>query len=119
MLKEEKAKVDKISKQASENQEQNNLLQMRLSALKEEKEKEILEVRAQYNSIKEEVRSYERILPTHTFLTEINKSIDQLPTYEDLFMNLKEKVSQFNELTAKFEAFKKKTEESVKAFEQN
>lgn len=35
LLKEEKAKVDKISKQANENQEQNNLLQMRLSALKE------------------------------------------------------------------------------------
>ncbi len=42
LLKEEKAKVDKVSKQASENQEQNNLLQMRLSALKQEKEKEIL-----------------------------------------------------------------------------
>lgn len=53
LLKEEKAKVDKLSKQANENQEQNNLLQMRLAALKEEKEKEILEVRAQYNSIKE------------------------------------------------------------------
>lgn len=34
-------------------------------------------------------------------------------------MNLKEKVSQFNDLTAKFDAFKKKTEESLKAFEQN
>lgn len=58
LLKEEKAKVDRLSKQANENQEQNNLLQMRLAALKEEKEKEVLEVRAQYNSIKEEVRSY-------------------------------------------------------------
>lgn len=34
-------------------------------------------------------------------------------------MNLKEKVSQFTDLTAKFDAFKKKTEESLKAFEQN
>lgn len=34
-------------------------------------------------------------------------------------MNLKEKVSQFNDLTAKFDAFKKKMEESLKAFEQN
>lgn len=102
LLKEEKARVDKLSKQANENQEQNNLLQMRLAALKEEKEKEILEVRAQYNSIKEEVRSYERILPTHTFLTEIAMTIEQLPTYEDIFTGLKERIGQHTELQQKF-----------------
>lgn len=75
---------------------------MRLAALKEEKEKEILEVRAQYNSIKEEVRSYERILPTHTFLTEIAMSIEKLPTYEDIFTGLKEKIGQHSELQQKF-----------------
>lgn len=31
---------------------------MRLNELKEEKEKEVADVRAQYNAIKEEVRSY-------------------------------------------------------------
>ena len=70
--------------------------------MKEEKEKEILEVRAQYNSIKEEVRSYERILPTHTFLTEIAMSIEKLPTYEDIFTGLKEKIGQHSELQQKF-----------------
>jgi hypothetical protein len=92
---------------------------MRLSALKEEKEKEILEVRAQYNSIKEEVRSYERILPTHTFLTEINTFIDHLPTYEDIFTNLKEKIMQHSELNAKFDAYRTKMEDAISAYEQN
>jgi len=34
LLKDEKGKVDKLSKQAKENQEQSNLLQMRLAELK-------------------------------------------------------------------------------------
>jgi FtsZ-binding cell division protein ZapB len=57
------------------------LLQMRLAELKEDKEKEVAEVRTQYNNIKQEIRSYERILPTHTFLQESGISIDELPTY--------------------------------------
>jgi hypothetical protein len=81
LLKEEKAKNDKVNKQAKENQEQNTLLQMRLAELKEDKEKEVAEVRTQYNNIKQEIRSYERILPTHTFLQESGISIDELPTY--------------------------------------
>jgi hypothetical protein len=78
-----------------------------------------MEVRAQYNSIKEEVRSYERILPTHIFLTEIEMTINQLPTYEDIFVNLKQKIAQISELQAKFEAFREKSEEAVKGFEQS
>ena len=40
-----------------------------MTELKEEKDKEIESVRNQYNHLKQEVRSYERILPTHTFLS--------------------------------------------------
>lgn len=58
LLKEEKSKSDKYSKQARENQEQNSLLQLRLAELKEDKDKEVAEVRSQYNKIKEEIRSY-------------------------------------------------------------
>ena len=47
-----------MGRQAKENQEQNVLLQMRLNELKDEKEREVGEVRAQYNKIKQEVRSY-------------------------------------------------------------
>ena len=68
---------------------------MRLNELKEEKQKEVSEVKTQYNKIKEEVRSYQRILPTHTFLSECGISIAQLPTYEDIFTNFKEKVSLY------------------------
>lgn len=94
LLKEEKNKSDKFSKQAKENQEQNNLLQLRLTELKEDKEKEIADIRSQYNKIKEEIRSYERILPTHTFLSDCGVGIDELPIYEDIFHNLKDKVAQ-------------------------
>ena len=76
-------------------------------------------MRAQYNSIKEEVRSYERILPTHTFLTEIALSIEQLPTYEDIFVNLRQKITQISDLQAKFDSFKEKTEEMVRSHEQS
>ena len=68
LLKDEKAKVDKFKQQATENKEQNELLHRRVADIKAEKEKEVAEVRAQYNTIKEEVRGYERILPTLTFL---------------------------------------------------
>ena len=68
LLKDEKAKVDKFSKQAKENLEQNTLMHRRVADIKAEKEKEVAEVRAQYNTIKEEVRGYERILPTLTLL---------------------------------------------------
>jgi hypothetical protein len=92
---------------------------MRLNELKEEKEKEVADVRAQYNAIKEEVRSYERILPTHTFLTEIGFKIYQLPTYEDIFMNLKDKVTALEQLNNKFEAHRAKTEEAARSYQQN
>lgn len=75
LLKEEKAKVDKLTKQAKENQEQNQLLTLRLAELRDEKEREVSEIRSQYNSLKEEVRSYERILPTLTFMNEFNLRI--------------------------------------------
>lgn len=39
LLKEEKNKSDKFSKQAKENQEQNTLLQLRLTELKEDKDR--------------------------------------------------------------------------------
>ena len=119
LLKQEKNKNDKLSRQAKENQEQNVLLQMRLNELKEEKEKEVGEVRSQYNKIKQEVRSYERILPTHTFLEECGKKIEELPTYEDIFVNLKEKVTQFQQLQEKFKGFKEKSEEEMVTLRQN
>jgi hypothetical protein len=40
----------------------------------------------QYNSLKEEVRSYERILPTLTFMNELNLNIADIPPYEDVFI---------------------------------
>lgn len=119
LLKEEKIKSDKFSRQARENQEQNNLLQLRLTELKEDKDREVAEVRLQYNKIKEEIRSYERILPTHAFLQDCALSIDQLPTYEDIFFNLKEKVANVEQLNQKFDQYKAKKEEEVATLRQN
>lgn len=119
LLKEEKAKNNKVTKQAKENQEQNALLQLRVTEIKEDKDKEVGEVRAQYNKIKEEIRSYERILPTHTFLTECGIVIGELPTYEDIFVNLKDKVAQNEQVVAKFNAFKVSSEESALSYQQN
>lgn len=59
-------------------------------------------IRNQYNSIKEEVRSYERILPTLTFLSELGAKIEQLPTYEDIFVSLKEQSAIHDQLQLKF-----------------
>ena len=57
------------------------MLQLRLTELKEEKEKEVEATRNQYNNLKEQVRSYERILPTHTFMNELGATLDKLPPY--------------------------------------
>ena len=65
------------------------------------------------------MRSYERILPTHTFLTEIGAEIEQLPTYEDIFNNLKEKSLSFDNLTSKHEQFKQETEDKISQLEKN
>jgi len=58
LLKDEKAKMDKLVTQAKENQEQNTLLQMRLTELQENKDKEVAEVRSQFNSIKNQTRAF-------------------------------------------------------------
>ncbi len=92
---------------------------MRLQELKEDKDKEINEVRTQYNSIKEEIRSYERILPTLTFLQENGLTIQQIPAYEDIFTNLKEKILQLEQLNNKFDAFRQKKEEEIEGYRQN
>lgn len=81
LLRDEKAKTDKYSRAAQENSEQRQALEIRLAELKREKEREVAEVLAKYNSLKEEVRSYERILPTFTFLNELALTIPQLPNY--------------------------------------
>lgn len=105
-LKEEKQKLDKVTKSMTEVSEQNNVLQHRLNELKEEKDKEIESTRAQYNHLKTEVRSYERILPTHTFMSKFGFNYEQLPTYEHIFMNLKERSDRYDELDDKFKKFK-------------
>lgn len=92
---------------------------MRLQELKEDKDKEINEVRTQYNSIKEEIRSYERILPTLTFLQENGLTIHQIPAYEDIFTNLKEKILQLEQLNNKFDAFRQKKDEEIEGYRQN
>jgi hypothetical protein len=51
-----------------------------------------------YNVLKEEVRGYERILPTLTFLTELGRSMGEIPTYEDVFVGLGEKVATLEQL---------------------
>jgi hypothetical protein len=40
----------------------------------------------------------------------MNIEIDQLPTYEDVFNNLKEKSLSYENLTGKFETYKKDTD---------
>lgn len=48
------------------------------------------------------MRSYERILPTFTFLSEIGQNISELPNYEDIFFDLKTKAQEFNDLESTF-----------------
>lgn len=67
------------------------MLQLRLTEVKEEKDKEIEGLRTQYNNLKEQVRSYERILPTHTFISQLGTDIHQLPPYEDIFYSWKDR----------------------------
>lgn len=88
---------------------------MRLTELQESKDKEVAEVRAQFNSIKDKTRNNERILPTPTFLNDIGIHIDQLPIYEDIYVNLREKVTQHEQLKLKYEELKTKSEETEKA----
>lgn len=61
-------KSDKYNKLAQENIQQNQILELRLCELKKDKERELTDIQTKYNALKEEVRSYERILPTFTFL---------------------------------------------------
>jgi hypothetical protein len=67
-----------------------------LVEVKEERDREVGEIRAQYNAIKEEMRSYERILPTLTFLNDLGMRIEEIPPYEDIFLSLKEKIVQLD-----------------------
>ena len=76
------------------------------------------EVRAQYNAIKEEVRGYERILPTLTFLNELNLTIGQIPTYEDLFLGLKEKTSQMEQTQSKIETLRQEKKDALQQHQQ-
>lgn len=69
------------------------------------------EIRIQYNAIKEEMRSYERILPTLTFLNELGMHIEEIPPYEDIFLSLKEKIVQLEQTNSKFESYRIKAEE--------
>lgn len=46
-------------------------------------------------------------------------SIEQLPTYEDIFVNLRQKITQINDLQNKFDLFKEKAEEMAKNHEQS
>ncbi len=52
MLKDEKIKVDRFSRQAHEHADQNKILEVRLSELKKEKERELTEVQNKYNALK-------------------------------------------------------------------
>jgi len=58
LLKDEKSKADKFSRQAHEHADQNKVLELRWSELKKEKEKELADVQNKYNALKDEVRSY-------------------------------------------------------------
>lgn len=98
LLKEEKTKSDKYSRAAQQNAEQNQILELRLAELKRDKDKELADIQSKYNTLKEEVRSYERILPTFTFLTDLSLTINELPNYEDLYFNLREKTAEYQEL---------------------
>lgn len=77
------------------------------------------EVQIKYNGLKEEVRSYERILPTFTFLSEIGQTISELPNYEDLFVNLREKEAECKELQQAFSNAKDEWEDTIKTIKAN
>ena len=119
LLKEEKSRVDKLSKVAKEREEQNQLLNRRINELREKNEKEVLEVRAQYNSLKEELRSYERILPTLTFMNELKLSMESIPTYEEIFLGLQDKIVRLDETEKRYKEFREKNEEVVQTLKQN
>ena len=92
---------------------------MRLCELKKDKERELTEIQTKYNALKEEVRSYERILPTFTFLSEIGQTIGELPNYEDLFVSLREKEAECKELQQAFTNAKYEWEETIKTIKTN
>ena len=98
LLKEEKSKSDKLTKQISQLTQQSQLLERRLSEVKEEKGRELSELTNKYNTLKQEVRSYERILPTFTFLRDLGKNINELPAYEDIFLGLRDSSKHCGEL---------------------
>ena len=91
----------------------------KITELRLEKEKEVNEIRQQYNSLKEEVRTYERILPTLTFLNELNLQIATIPTYEDIFLSLRTKLAQLEEVNTKHSQYVSKTEETLRTLKQN
>ncbi len=76
-------------------------------------------MRTQYNAIKEEMRSYERILPTLTFLNDLGMRIEEIPPYEDIFLSLKEKIVQLEQTNSKFDAYRLRAEEQARTAEQN
>lgn len=100
LLREEKARSDKHSRAAQEHAQLNHVLELRLAELKREKERELTDVSGKYNALKEEVRSYERILPTFTFLADLGLTIAHLPNYEDLFLTSRQKTTECAELAA-------------------
>lgn len=58
-------------------------------------------------------------MPTFTFLSEIGQTISQLPNYEDLFVNLREKEAECQELQQAFTSAKDKWEETIKTIRAN
>ena len=119
LLKDEKNKNDKVGKLVREKEEQNKLLLRKLDELRSQKEKEVGELKNQYNSLKEEVRTYERVLPTLTFLNQFGLRIESIPTYEGIFLELKNKITQLEETQQRYEQYRAKTEETIKTLKQN
>lgn len=52
-------------------------------------------------------------MPTHTFMSKFGFNYEQLPTYEHLFMNLKERTDRYEELEEKFKKYKSEVEEKL------
>ena len=61
----------------------------------------------QYNNLKEEVRTYERILPTLTFLKDYGVSIEVIPPYEDVFILSRSLTEELSQLSSEFALAKK------------
>ena len=65
------------------------------------------------------MRTYERILPTLTFLSELHLSIQQIPTYEEVFLGLRDKLEQLEELQQKHRQHRDKAQETIDHLKQN